>query len=660
MDAKQFLEEFGHIARALGGVQNLKDLILELAITGKLFPDQAGESEALLSEISKLRTKFVADGIMKRQSPLPEISDLDKPFDIPNHWCFERFGNVTEIIRGVTFPASQKQLTKSVDSVACLRTANIQNEVDWSNLIFVDPSYVKRDNQWVQSGDILISMANSYELVGKVALVKDIPQKTSFGGFIAAIRAHVIDSRFLFILLRSPYMQGNMCSTASQTTNIANISLKGMRPIIVPIPPLEEQSHIVTKVNELMVLCDKLEAQQQQKRRLQNHLRQSTLQALISAENSEELQEGWERLGGSFSHLFSDKSDVRNLRELIVDLAVRGLLSKTENGPKVLLDNSIFLDEVKKNKSGRRFAKMQKPKEVFKLPQGWIWVLLEDLLSGSDSGWSPKCDSEPRQGVEWGVLKVSSVTWGKFNHDENKRLPLSLEARKEHEVLGGDFLLSRANTAELVARSVIVPDSCPEKLMMSDKIVRLNFTDTCVRGWVNLVNNSSFARSYYREKATGTSDSMRNVSRQVIHELPIPFPPVGEQVLVLEKVRLLTQFCDSLEAKLTSANKTAERLATASIASLTGMTATQEEIPMKVPKTELKAPVRLGKNQPSGTTKAPLASLLSRHNGEMNANDLWQRFGGEIDTFYAQLKTEVSQGWITEPKGAEMLEREVD
>lgn len=70
---------------------------------------------------------------------------------------------------------------------------------------------------------------------------------------------------------------------------------------------------------------------------------------------------------------------------------------------------------------------------------------------------------------------------------------------------------------------------------------------------------------------------------------------------------------------------------------------------MKAPKTELKAPVRLGETQPSKNNQAPLATLLTRHNGELSANDLWQRFGGEIDAFYAQLKTEVRKGWIAEP-----------
>jgi type I restriction enzyme S subunit len=77
---------------------------------------------------------------------------------------------------------------------------------------------------------------------------------------------------------------------------------------------------------------------------------------------------------------------------------------------------------------------------------------------------------------------------------------------------------------------------------------------------------------------------------------------------------------------------------------------------LKTPKTELIAPVTLGKSSPGNKDDAPLAKLLARQNGSMNSTDLWQRFGGEIDVFYAQLKTEVAHSWIAEPLKAVMLE----
>lgn len=93
------------------------------------------------------------------------------------------------------------------------------------------------------------------------------------------------------------------------------------------------------------------------------------------------------------------------------------------------------------------------------------------------------------------------------------------------------------------------------------------------------------------------------------------------------------------------------------MAALTGITIEQEEKSMKAPQTELVASLRLG-TAPDIKAQAPLATILARHNGEMSAKDLWQRFGGGIDAFYAQLKTEVTHGWILEPVPAEMLAKQ--
>ena len=117
--------------------------------------------------------------------------------------------------------------------------------------------------------------------------------------------------------------------------------------------------------------------------------------------------------------------------------------------------------------------------------------------------------------------------------------------------------------------------------------------------------------------------------------------------------------CDVLESKLKYLAVLGKRLANASVSSLTGVAIEQSEEPMKAPQTELIAPLRLG-TAPDIKAQAPLATILARYNGEMSAKDLWQRFGGEIDVFYAQLKTEVAHGWILEPAVAEMREKQTE
>jgi len=362
------------------------------------------------------------------------------------------------------------------------------------------------------------------------------------------------------------------------------------------------------------------------------------LQALASTTSPAELHTAWTRLSETFPRLFTAPEDVDELRSLCVELAIRGELVSSDVAPTEDSARSSLADE------------------PFPIPKSWQWIRFDDLLRNSESGWSPKCDAETRKPGEWGVLKVSAVTWGEFRPQENKRLPPSLEPRPEAEVKPGDFLLSRANTAELVARSVVVPDDVPEKLLMSDKIIRLNFADPERKAWANLVNNSLYARDYYRRNATGTSASMRNVSRQVIHELPIPLPPKPAQQAILEKLTRLQRWYDVLEQQLRDARKLAERVATAAVSSLTGIAidSTQEE-PVKAPKTELFAPLRPGQS-PSVKEQAPLAAILAHTQGGLNAKDLWRRYGGEIDAFYAQLKTEVTNGWIREPEPAVMNE----
>lgn len=198
----------------------------------------------------------------------------------------------------------------------------------------------------------------------------------------------------------------------------------------------------------------------------------------------------------------------------------------------------------------------------------WRATQLRELVVSSGAGWSPSCDARPRCGDEWGVLKVSAVSWGQFLPDENKALPRSLAPRRELEVQPGDFLVSRANTADLVARSVVVDDT-PPKLMLSDKIVRLRLSEACDPRFVQIANSAPESRRYYARVAGGTSSSMKNVSREQILALPILLPPLVEQHRVVAKVDELMALCDRLEARQQDAEAAHARLVQALLDSLT-------------------------------------------------------------------------------------------
>lgn len=657
MDAHQLVAEFGHIANAPGGLASLRQMIYQLAITGSLTPrgNSAEDAGLLLARIVEERQRLVRAKKYKRMLKL-ESERVRPPQGIvlPETWRWTRLLDIGEINPRNDAPDEQLAAFVPMSGVPQLHRAAIVAEIKpWGD--------IKKGYTHFANGDVVLAKITPCFENGKVAVVEGLPGDAGIGAgttelqVFRPIHAGVLPA-YVYLFLRSPLFtvdgEREMTGTAGQK----RVPTDYFATRAFPFPPSEEQSRIVAKVDELMALCDQLEEQQQDRRKLQNALRQSTLQALASAQSPYELQTSWQRLQANFGRFFSEPKDVAELRSLLVELAIRGVL--TPESVQELRDDQAS-QGVRQSvpRTGRRFAKVTHVDPPFDLPSTWTWALFDELLDGSDSGWSPKCDAEPRRPGEWGVLKVSAVTWGEFRAEENKRLPPSLDPRPECEVKAGDFLLSRANTADLVARSVIAPPDVQDRLLMSDKIVRLSFVDSELKPWANLVNNSQFAREHYRSNATGTSDSMRNVSRQVIHELPIPLPPKHVQMAVMQRLAELNELCGSLENGLRDKALYSARLTDAAVAALTGITIEQDEVTtVKAPQTEIIAPLRLA-TPPDVKAQAPLATILAHHQGEMAARDLWQRFGGEIDAFYAQLKTEVAHGWIAEPEPAQVREK---
>jgi type I restriction enzyme S subunit len=541
----------------LYGIKKLRELILELAARGKLVPQDPNDEPAseLLKRIAAEKAELVKQGKIKKQKPLPEISEDEKPFELPEGWECARLGNTVAIIRGITFPASEKHKEPSKGKIACLRTANVQDSIEWDDLLYVSESFVKRSEQFAEKGDIVMSMANSRELVGKVAYIYNIPTgSATFGGFLSVIRPYGFNAAFLMSVLRSPNIKSILIDSSSQTTNIANISLEKLNPLVISVPPIGEQNRIASKVEELMSLCDQLEQQSLTSLDAHQQLVETLLATLTDSQNAEELAENWARISQHFDTLFTTEASIDALKQTILQLAVMGKLVPQDpnDEPASELLKRIEQEKAQLVKEGK--IKKQKPlplmsdeEKPFLLPMGWEWCRLGDLALGSEAGWSPQCESHPRNGEDWGVLKISAVTWGEFNPEENKALPVKLEPKQAYEVKGNDFLLSRANTSELVARSVVVPQTVPKHLMLSDKIIRFQFSDLIDVNYINILNNSMLSREYYGMVAGGTSASMKNVTRKQVSLLPVALPPYNEQKKIISVTESILAFADTLK-----------------------------------------------------------------------------------------------------------------
>lgn len=208
----------------------------------------------------------------------------------PANWTAATLNDITDVVRGVTFPASAKEDSLTPTNVCCLRTSNIQREVDWDDIYFIPRSYVKRDEQLVQPGDVLMSMANSYALVGKVAIAKVVPYPTAFGAFLSAIRpTSIVDGKYLFHLLRTNRVQSELREGSSQTTNIANISVSKLSNIDIPLAPLNEQKRIAETLDALLA---RVEACRDRLDRIPIFLK-CFRQSVLAAATSGKLTESW-------------------------------------------------------------------------------------------------------------------------------------------------------------------------------------------------------------------------------------------------------------------------------------------------------------------------------------------------------------------------------
>lgn len=162
------------------------------------------------------------------------------------------------------------------------------------------------------------------------------------------------------------------------------------------------------------------------------------------------------------------------------------------------------------------------------LPVGWSHGTLGDLLLRIETGKSFRCEPRPASLSEWGIIKVSAMTWGSFRESENKAVPAGVDFNPAHEIRTGDILVSRANTEKYVGAPVLV-ERCRSRLLLSDKSLRLVPSNHIDRRWLYYLLASPGLRNEISRRATGTKDSMRNVSQKTLTGIHIQIPPLAEQ-----------------------------------------------------------------------------------------------------------------------------------
>ncbi len=327
--------------------QELKSSILQRAIEGKLVPQrkEEGTAKELLAEIRAEKARLVKEKKIKKSKPLPEITDEEKPFDIPDSWEWVRWGDISQSIQyGYNAPA------KKSGRIKMIRISDIHdNQVDWSSVPYCDINENEIGQYLLKENDILFARTGG--TVGKSFLVKEVPEEAIFAGYLIRTRySENLSPLYLKYFMESRIYWEQLHNGTIKTAQ-PNCNGKTLSKMMLPLPPMAEQHRIVAKIEELLPDLDaydkaqtKLQAIEQ---RFPDAMKKSLLQYAIEGK------------------LMPQRKEEGTAKELLAEIrAEKARLVKEK--------------KIKKSKPLPEITDAEKP---FDIPDSWEWVRLGNLVA---------------------------------------------------------------------------------------------------------------------------------------------------------------------------------------------------------------------------------------------------------------------------------------
>ncbi|ELN6869875.1 restriction endonuclease subunit S [Vibrio parahaemolyticus] len=538
----------------LYGIKKLRELILELAVRGKLVPQDPNDEPAsvLLEKIAQEQTQLIKDQKIKKLKKLPNISKDELLFDLPNGWQWCRVGNLFNTIQSGGTPSKREP-------------SYWEGNIPWASVKDLGKSLVLTDTQDHISEEGLIAgskLANKGDLLictrmglGKIAIVST-PMAFNQDLKAVSLTKYVHTDFFL-----NSYTTIKIKGTG---TTVAGISQDQLLNYVFSLPPLQEQHRIVAKVDELMALCDQLEQQTEASIEAHQVLVTTLLDTLTNSADADELMQNWARISEHFDTLFTTEESIDQLKQTILQLAVMGKLVPQDPSDepasellKRIAEEKAQLVKDKKIKKQKALPPISEDEKPFELPSGWEWCRFGNVFVDLKYGTSKKSDYKMNGSP---VLRIPNVVGGRVDLSDLKYSVMTDKELVDYQLQQGDLLLIRSNgSLGIVGRCTVVDNDLVNTVYAGYLVRARILPDTVNSHYVKSVLDSHDVRRQI-EGPIRTTSGVKNVNSTELSSLLIPVAPACEQLRINEKIIELHAMCDQLKQHLYGNQQTSLQL----------------------------------------------------------------------------------------------------
>ncbi len=552
----------------LYGIKKLRELILELAVRGKLVPQDPNDEPAseLLKRIAAEKAELVKQGKIKKQKPLPEISEEEKPFDLPVGWEWVRLEKISTRIGSGSTPKGGKNVYLET-GVPFLRSQNIWNHgIKLEDIAFISSqTHNNMSNTHVRPNDILLNITGAS--LGRCAIFPKTIPEANVNQHVTIIRLVSEDYvSFIHLSIISPVIQREIWHRQVGMA-IEGLSKKSLESFIFPIPPKNEQERINSKVAELMSLCDQLEQHSLTSLDAHQQLVETLLTTLTDSQNADKLAENWARISEHFDTLFTTEASIDALKQTILQLAVMGKLVPQDpnDEPASELLKRIAQEKAQLVKDGK--MKKQKPlppisdeEKPFELPEGWKWCLFEDVVD-IQSGITKGRNLANRKLITIPYLRVANVQRGYLDLSEVKEIDIPEEEKDKYHVIKGDLLITEGGDWDTVGRTTVW---CHDWYIANQNHV---FKARAIGQdidpyWLETYMNSPYSRNYFASASKQTTN-LASINKTQLRGCPVAIPPRNEAEKIMLKLNDFNELCEKLKLQIKSTQQTQLHLADA-------------------------------------------------------------------------------------------------